>query len=124
LDVKVSSDNINFSKNICIGTNSSYHLRIFGSDFDDFSGYLEVKAKNPYTNGNSVITKWLWVENGKITLDDELGGLIAGRYEARFRIWTPGKEGDPLLYAKETLNSDLSTPWSDNVIVNINPLCN
>ena len=120
LSVSVSKNNANFSTSICIAPGAQYHLKLNNSDF---TGYLEVMARNPYNPNHWKVSKWLWVENGKVSTGP-LNGLLQGEYEARFRIWAPNELDPTDPNTKDEwglINANI--PWSNTVTVNISSGC-
>jgi len=107
LEVALSRDGSNYEDTICLRPNMGYSIRLLNSNF---TGFLEVRAKNPYTNNEWRTQKWYWVENGFAQFPDELlEGLGSGYYYAQFRFWIPN-------------GSNL--PWSNLTTVIIHPwLC-
>lgn len=75
-----------FDDEVCLPPNTGYYFKLLNSSY---TGFLEVRAKTPYTNGQWQVSKWFWVENGElIATDEDMEGLSYGNYYAQFRIWT------------------------------------
>lgn len=106
-EVGLSEDGVTYEDTICINPSEGYSLKLLNSNF---TGYLEVRAKNPGTNNQWVVEKWFKVTNGYVNFPDgQFINFTHGYYYAQFRIW---------------IHDGSNLPWSNMTNVIIHPwLC-
>ena len=105
LRVSVSVDNRNFQDSITLTTGQGYYFKV---DNVPYTGYLEALITGTTTPG-----KWLWVENGRVSIPYDMIKNLAGKsIKARFRIWVPSED-----VVGERRIRTTNLPWSNEIEV-------